>query len=349
LNVAAGELPLFEPFLAYELPPQKIKNFKNVFVTHSGFAMNDKGLIKECHHDHPHQLNEYLNEAAHSYYHIEDHPEDLIMLDDDNTYLLIHHPWFNYYHWLMECVFRAWMIRDKKDEMILLLPEQYGKTDFIMAPLQPFNFKRIYFIPAGKSLMVRNLCIPQIKQKVDSYDSKMMQDVRRFLLDYALNETGININLGERIYISRKKALRKRVENEDEIVPILLKYGYTIVNNEDYSFWEQVVLYSKARHLVSIHGSGLTNMFFMDEGASVLEFHKKKTNDKDWHSKAFWYQADALQHRYYQQLCEPTQTEDDYFNANFIVDAQLLEKNLAMMLEELEIENRGTKAEAINQ
>jgi len=331
LNVSPEEMPLFGPFLTYELAPQKVKKIKNVFVTYSGFCLNNKGLIKESHHDHPHQLDDYKNEAAHYYYDVADHPEHLITLDDEKTYLLIHHPWYNYYHWILECIFRAWMVKDKKATMILLLPDYYEKSDFIMGSLEPFKFEHIFFIPGRKSLMVRNLCMPQIKAKVDSYDYKMMAQVKQFYLDYLSTAKDIDLDFGERIYISRKKAKRKRVENEDEIEHILLKYNFKILNNENYIFWEQVAIYSRAKYLVSIHGSGLTNMLFMKEGSSVLEFHKRKTNDKDWHSKAFWYQAEALGYKYYQQVCAPTNIEDDYFNANFIVDPLLLEKNLALM------------------
>ena len=331
LNIARGELPLFEPFLNYRLEAQKIKKFKNVFVTYSGFCLNNKGLIKESHHNHPHQIDDYQNEAAIYYHNANDQPENLITLNNDNTYLLIHHPWFNYYHWICECVFRAWMVKDQVDEMILLLPDYYKGVDFIMAPLEPFNFKNIFFIPRGKSLLVKNVCIPQIKEKVDSYDYKMVYNVKHFLLEYLTANKNIDIDFGERIYISRKKAQRKKVDNEDDIIAILLKYKFHIINNEDYTFWEQVAIYSKVKYLVSIHGSGLTNMLFMREGASVLEFHKKQTNNKDWHSKAFWYMAEALGYNYYQQICEPTDVNADYFNANFLVDPELLDKNLALV------------------
>jgi capsular polysaccharide biosynthesis protein len=329
LNVTTEELGLFEPFLSYDLPPQKVKKFKNVFVTHSGFCLNNRGLIKESHHDHPHQIEDYKNEAAH--YYVTDHPENLITLADDQTYLLIHHPWYNYYHWICECIFRVWMVKAKKDEMILLLPDYYKKSDFITGSLEPFNFKRIFFIPPGKSLMVKNLCIPQIKAKVDSYDYKMMAKVKLFYLDYVMIKKKLFLNLGERIYISRKKAQRKKVANEDEIISVLLKYNFTILNNEDYTFLEQVAIYSQAKYLVSIHGSGLTNMLFMKENSCILEFHKKKTNDKDWHSKAFWYQAESLGYNYFHQVCNPTDINDDYFNANFLVDPKLLDKNLNLM------------------
>ncbi|MFC0513598.1 DUF563 domain-containing protein [Mucilaginibacter angelicae] len=331
LNVAESEMPLFEPFLSYELAPQHVKVFKNVFVTYTGFCLNGKGLIKESHHDHPHQYSEYQNEAALFYYDVEDHPENLIELNNADTYLLIHHPWYNYYHWLLECIFRAWMVRDKKDGMILLLPDYYAKSDFIMGSLKPFGFKNIFYIPSGKSLMVKNLCIPQIKARVDSYDQEMLAAVRHFYLNYIDLNGGINTELGERIYISRKKAQRKKVQNEAELEEILQRYNFTVINNEDYTFLQQVAIYAHAKYLVSIHGSGLTNMLFMQDNARILEFHKRKTNDKDWHSKAFWYLAAALGFDYYQQVCDPTDIDDDYFNANFIVDVKLFEDNLKLM------------------
>jgi len=331
LNVTKDELGLFEPYLTYELTIQKVKKFKNAFVSYSGLSINKKGLIKETHHDHPHQIQDYIRDAVHYYNDVIEHPTNLITLDNDNVYLLIHHPWFNYYHWICESIFRAWMVRHRKDEMILLLPDFYSNADFIMGSIEPFCFKNIFFIPKGKSLLIKNLCVPQLKPRVDSYNYKMIDQVKNFYLKYVSEVKKIFIDLGERIYLSRKKANRKKIYNEKEIEPLLTRYNFKIINNEDYSFIEQVAIYSNAKFLISMHGSGLTNMLFMTNGSSILEFHKRKTNDKDWHSKAFWYLAEALGHNYYQQLCEPTNIDDDYFKADFIVDVCLLEKNLALM------------------
>ena len=100
VNVTTYELPLFESYQTYELSQQKVKKIKNVFVAHTGFCLNSKGLIKECHHNHPHQYADYQSETARYYYNVTDHPENLITFDDDRVYLSIHHPWFNYYHWI---------------------------------------------------------------------------------------------------------------------------------------------------------------------------------------------------------------------------------------------------------
>src|SRR5882724_3243398 len=125
LNISDANRFMYQPYITYELRPQKVKIFKNVFVTNSGFCLNNKGLIKECHHDFPSQHNDYLNESAQYYYDVSDHPENLVTLDDDHTYLAIHHPWFNYYHWVCESLFRVWMVRHQLDKLILILPEYY--------------------------------------------------------------------------------------------------------------------------------------------------------------------------------------------------------------------------------
>jgi capsular polysaccharide biosynthesis protein len=333
-NISDKEMHLFEPERKFKLAPLKTRYLKNVFVANTGFCLNKKGLVKESHHNYPQQYNIYLKEASHYYYDVTDHPENLVYLDDENTYLLIHHPWFMYYHWICESILRLWMVKDRAREMVLILPEHYGETEFVMSSLEPFQFKSIYFIPDGKSLYVRNLCLPQIKTVVESHDCDKLRQVREFYLHYALTEKQVSINKGERIYISRKKAARKKVANEEDIIPLLLRYGFVILNNEDFNFYEQISIYSNAKYLVSIHGSGLTNMLFAQPGTKVLEFLKRQTNPGDWHSNAFWYLTEALDYEYYQQICAPTDPNDDYFHAHFIVDITLLEKNLKMMFAE---------------
>src|ERR1700743_688976 len=95
LNMTADEKFMYQPYRRYKLAGVKNKKLKNVFVTFSGFCMNNRGLIKECHHDFPWQYNDYLNEASKYYYDVTDNPDMLVTLDDDHTYAAIHHPWFN--------------------------------------------------------------------------------------------------------------------------------------------------------------------------------------------------------------------------------------------------------------
>jgi capsular polysaccharide biosynthesis protein len=331
LNITGETAPLFEPYQAYELSPQRVKRFNNVFVANSGFCLNRKGLIKECHHKHPHQYADYQNEVAGYYYDATDHPENLVTLDDERIYLTIHHPWFNYYHWICESIFRLWLVRDETDDLVLVLPEYYKDADFIMGSLEPFNIKHMFFIPNGKSLLVKNLCLPQIKAVCDSYNAKQLKQVSEFYRNYVFREKKISVDKIEKLYVSRHFASRRKVINEAEILTVLERYGFTIFYPEHFPFLQQVAIFAGVKYLVGEHGSGLTNLLFMQKGASVLELHKSKINDFDHPSPLFWYMAHALQINYYHQVCE-TYGKEDYFEGDYMVDVGLFEQNLALML-----------------
>lgn len=331
LNLADDERWLYEPYLSYELAPVKIKMMKNVFVTFSGFCMNNKGLIKESHHDYDFQYSYYLNEAATYYYDVEDNPENLVVLDDDKIYLAIHHPWFNYYHWICESIFRLWLARKRLDKVVLILPEHYKDADFITGSLEPFNITNIFYLPNGKSAMVKNLCLPQIKPICDSYNAKHLLQVSGFYRNYVNSIKKIKVERIEKLYVSRKFAPRRKVINEPDVITVLTDHGFTIFHPEKFTFLEQVAIFSDVKYIIGEHGSGLTNLLFMKKGASILELHKDKTHELDRPGFLFWYMADALQIHYYHQLCE-THGEEDYFEGDYIVNINLLKKNLAMML-----------------
>lgn len=331
LNILNEYKFMYEPYTTYELPEVGVKKLKNVFVAFSGFCMNGNGLIKECHHNYPAQFNYYQNEAAKYYYDVTDHPENLIILEDDRPYLVIHHPWFNYYHWICESIFRLRMVRRQLDNLTLVLPEYYQNADFIMESLEPFKIKHIFYISNGKSLMVKNLCLPQIKPVCDSYNARHLKQVGDFYRNYVWIEKKIKVDQIDKLYISRELASRRKVINEDEVLAVVRKYGFIIFYPENHTFLEQVAIFSHVKYLVGTHGSGLTNLLFMRKGASLLELHKNKTNELDHPSPLFWYMAGALGINYYHQLCE-THGREDYFEGDYIIDAEMLEKNLIKML-----------------
>ncbi|MBB6112886.1 Protein of unknown function [Mucilaginibacter lappiensis] len=333
VNMIKEDEGLFLPFLTYRLAPLKVRRLNNAFVTHSGFCLTNKGLAKECYHDYPGQLSDYLKEASGYYENALVNPQQLIELDDEQTYLLIHHPWFMYYHWICESLFRLWMVKEQLDSLILLLPEKYQGSEYVRASLEPFALKKIFFIPDQKSVLLNSLCVPQIKTKMEGYDRVALKEVSSFYRRHVSDKKRLNTNFGERIYVSRRKAGRRHVINEEEVVDIMKKYDFIVLCNEDHGFFEQVAIHAHARYLVSIHGSGLTNMLFMPEGSSILEFHKQQTTSYDWHSQIFWYMADALGHRYFHQICPPEDPAADIFVGNLIVDTVLLEQNLLQMLD----------------
>jgi len=338
LNLIAANEHHYNPYTTYQWPRQRVKVLHNVFVTFSGFCLNEKGLVPECHHDYPQQHDYYLNEASKYYYDVQDNPENLLMLDDDNVYLSIFHPWFNYYHWICESIFRLWLVRDKLDGMVLLLPEYYQHADFIVASLEPFGIKNVRYIPQGNSVMVRNLCLPQIKPICDAYNITHLRDVRAFYTDYVFDKKPQDVSPMDKIYISRKMAPRRQIVNEDDILPIAERNGFTIFHPEQFNFLQQVALFARAKYVIGTHGSGLTNMLFMPGGSSVLELHKDKTNELNHPSPLFWYLANGLKINYFHQLCE-TPGKEDYFDSDYWIDPALFQQNVRFMLKYSSVNN----------
>lgn len=331
LNATSQDRKVFEPYLCYKFPHLKVRYFESAFVTSSGLVCTSAGLVRECtHYTWKWQYRTCLKEASQYYHDAQDDPQNLITFDDEETYLVVHHPWYkNYYHWLNEAMFRLWMVKDQAKEMILLLPPEDELPKFALNSLNLFTFKSVYHIPSKKSAIVRTLCMPELKPTMASYNPMGVRDLNKMFVGYFSPLS--RVNLGERIYISRKKSRRRWIVNEEDVIEVVTQYGFTVVYNEDYSFAEQVSLYSNAKYMISIHGAAMTNMLFMQEGATIFELCKRWTDLNDKHNLIFWYMADALDYKFCYQICEPVNPEEHYFTADIIVDIDLFKKNLELI------------------
>lgn len=332
VNATPDDITLLESNSCYTCPSPKVRYIRNAFVTNIGLVLNSKGLVKECcHYNWDGQLTVCLADALGCYYDTEEYPENLLMLDDDETYLVIHNRWHaNYYHWLNEAIYRLWIVKDKTDQMILLLPAQAQLSKFVMETLKPFSFKSIVYIPEEKSVQVNRLCLPTQKQVMECYSASALHEINKMYVKYIRSISEIDI--GKRVFLSRKNCSRRKILNEDEVITTMRKYDFTIIYSETYTFFEQVALFSKVEFLAGNHGAGLTNMVFMPPGATVFELVKRKTNPVRHQSELFWYMADAMRHKYYHQICEPVNADELFFTADIMVDIELLDKNLEMII-----------------
>ena len=334
VNTTSDNLHVFEPYLSYESPSHKVKYVKNAFVTATGLVCGRNGLIKECCHYNWSQQMVCLAQASQFYHDTQESPDNLLTFDDDETYLVIHHPWYgNYYHWLSETLCRAWMVRDNCDQMILLLPATDSLPKYVLDSILPFNFKKIIHIPAGKSALVGTLCMPAQRPILDCYNPKILLEVSKMYVNYVNNKTKGHTKISDRIYISRKNATQRKIVNEEEVVSTMAKYNFTIFYAENYTFLEQVSIFANTKYVAGIHGAGLANMLFMPPGCTVFELIKRKTNPVRHLNLLFWYMADALGHKYYCQICEPVDINEMFASADIVVDIDLLNKNLELMFQ----------------
>lgn len=89
-----------------------------------------------------------------------------------------------------------------------------------------------------------------------------------------------SVGAGERVYVSRRLARRRRVVNEEELWARLEALRFVRVDLEDLGWAEQIALFQRARSVVSPHGAGLANVVFCTPGTRIVElFHREYVND----------------------------------------------------------------------
>ncbi len=116
---------------------------------------------------------------------------------------------------------------------------------------------------------VEKLIIPEMKTPEWNIDK--VKKIRTFLKNLYPKLFYQEKKSQERIYVSRKLAVKRHLSNEDEFLGLLEKHEFQKVYLEQMSIREQVELFSSASHVIGPHGAGLTNVIFAPFDVKILE------------------------------------------------------------------------------
>jgi hypothetical protein len=97
-----------------------------------------------------------------------------------------------------------------------------------------------------------------------------------------------------RLYVSRDRASRRRLVNEDDVWSRLRALGFERIFMEELSFQDQVRAMGEADAVAAPHGAGLTNVMFCPPGTPVLEIA-----DLSFPNPNFYAVASAMGHPYW--------------------------------------------------
>ncbi len=119
--------------------------------------------------------------------------------------------------------------------------------------------------------------------------------------------------------------MKRKIENEQELIELLKQFEYEVHCLEDYSFQEQLNIMAATKFLVSNHGAGLTNMLFMPAGAKILELRHVSDN----HNNCFFSLASGMEHDYYYLLNHSDSS--NFYTADVSVDLREMKIVLELM------------------
>jgi capsular polysaccharide biosynthesis protein len=324
VNFKQDEMALFEHELERVIPPTRLLELRGVGVSSDGLLFKAGKILPES-FAFPWQFAQWKKRSVLKFF------VSNYLLKKRRRFerpaLWIVDVWSTgYFHWLADALTRLFTVRDRLDEAVLLLPHQYEALDFVRPSLEPFGVRNLEFISPGEVLFCDRLITPTQTAPSGHYNEELIRGVSDLLVGFYNGSR--RLPPSERVYISRSRAAKRNIRNEEEVIDVLRGFDFKIVHAEEHTFAEQVKINSDARYLVSNHGAGLTNMLFMSPGTSVLELRHRT----DRVNNCYFTMASALNLNYFYQTCESENPGEDPHTAHLLVDARALGDNLKALL-----------------
>ena len=164
----------------------------------------------------------------------------------------------NYYHWTAECLPRLRGLEQYRIETgqkpAILLPAD--PPSWMIESLQLFGYESGDWLEVGSEIVfVDRLVVPRFPQPTPSDCEWIHQRAVRSLPEEHRYD-------GERVYVPRPNATRRRVVNDGEVVDVFTEFGFEPYALEEMSVQEQVKLFYGAEAVAGPHGAGLVNVIY---------------------------------------------------------------------------------------
>ncbi|HMG93402.1 MAG TPA: glycosyltransferase family 61 protein [Chryseolinea sp.] len=246
-------------------------------------------------------------------------------LRNDVRYLVVHNIFSHtYYHWLVEALPRLFLLRGEIPSSVLLLPSNHDQR-FHVESLKLFGVRRTEILKDRTRYIVPKIITSTQIGRIANYHPTILNQ----MVEYMKSVADTDIDLGQKIYVSRSKASRRKIINESQVEDCVKKAGFSVVHFEDYSFIQQISIMHHCRFLIGLHGAGLVNMIFMTVGGRILELRKYDSGEN-----YFYFGLSAtVGHDYYYQFCDSSVTNISVQDSDIIVDIDKFQQNVTKMLQ----------------
>jgi len=184
----------------------------------------------------------------------------------------------NYYHWLVDTLPRLLVLRQAHPGMLLLLPQPTKPMpDYIQASAAVLGFTRYQFLAPGQILRARCVILPELTAPSLTQNPVYIHRVQQELVAALSPES---VPAFRRIYGARDRHGVRSIVNEAELDDSLAKLGFEKVYFEDLTLSKQVNLMRETAIFLGVHGAGMANMIFLQQGAKVIELLNEEYGDQ---------------------------------------------------------------------
>jgi capsular polysaccharide biosynthesis protein len=194
----------------------------------------------------------------------------------------LHHSYGrNYFHWITEFLTRL--------EGLEYFEQQTGEKPLLLLNNNPklWQLESLRLAGYGNSdyrewsdrrAKVNRLVVPSLRRYQEDLphhrvSRNSIQWLKQRILSNALLNAALpNQPLAKRIFVSRRRAISRRILNEAAVMEQLTDLGFVAYLLEDLNVTEQVQLFAQAEFVIAPHGAGLTNIIWSQNAAIVELF-----------------------------------------------------------------------------
>jgi len=244
--------------------------------------------------------------------------------DENRPVAVIHDYWSsgNYYHWICDSLPRILLLKKHNVSCTILL--RSAAPVYVRQTISWLGYDDLIEVDKDFIYKVRYIVVPEVTASIGAQNDGLMKQVRAALLEgYNSSSKNSNelISSQSRIYSIRASAVIRKVSNESEVIELLEKYGFLVVDFEHYSFLEQIEIMSKSDFLVGMHGANLTNMLFMENESVIIEFMNEKV-----FNPSYYHLSSSINMKYNYLSCAPTNKIPNDSNDDLYIDLDALEE-----------------------
>jgi len=231
----------------------------------------------------------------------------------------------NYHHFIADLLPLIYLAKREgiiSNQVPLVLPYYYLKYDYIKDILSLLQIPNS-IIPQGRVGIISKAVIFKTP-KISHFQPRLFAGLRSYFFEkFNKPKGGLNF---QKIYISRAKATRRNITNEDELIALLISRGFRVLYTEQLSIQEQISIFCNCKVLISLHGAGLTNMAFMPQNSTVIELRALTAETSIYN--LFWHLSSACHLKYYYLLFETSNEANTNKLANIKIDNLIISKLL---------------------
>jgi capsular polysaccharide biosynthesis protein len=225
---------------------------------------------------------------------------------------------WNYYHFFFDVLSKIKLFEDADCDMTqtLVFGKYVNQLAFAKQTLAETQF-------AGRPWICQDDTFIRCRKVTFGNVSAARDKVAGFIASHVGNDSNEPGN--ERIYLTRGKCTGRKVINEDDVIDVVKRYGFKVIDTNGMHISEQARIFRSTRYVIAPHGAGLTNILFRENlPLSVLELNP-------YHIKTD-FQAICQSYGHFWSSMAGTTTSRDVQHANYTISARDLESKVTALL-----------------